>query len=191
MKDPTMAVIVLSYNRPKMLREALGSIKDADEVVVVDDGSDFDVVDILEEFNFKNLSIIGVPPIPIEERLVNQRLPGLINEALKSIESDIVTYLCDDDVFDHFARYEIAAEFRLLDGAKGVEDARLGQCIARKECHVYSHAYSMNILHCTTPDYSLSGKACSDVGWRCSVASCRCTRWCVMMVRMLVWVRWQ
>ena len=70
----------------------------------------------------------------------------------------------DDDVFDHFARYEIAAEFGLLDGTKGVEDARLGQCIARKECHVCSHAYSMNMLHCTTPDYSLSGKACSDEG---------------------------
>lgn len=97
-KKYTVTVIVLSYNRPKMLREALASIKDADEVILVDDGSDFDVVALAKEFKFRRFSLIGAPPIPIEQRLKKQRLPTLINEALKQASGDIITYLCDDDL---------------------------------------------------------------------------------------------
>ena len=49
-KNPKVTVIVLSYNRPDMLKDALGSIKGADEVIVVDDGSDFDVRALVESF---------------------------------------------------------------------------------------------------------------------------------------------
>lgn len=94
-----MTAIVLSYNRPKMLREALGSIKDADEVILVDDGSDFDVTALAKEFNFPKFSLIGASQISIEERLRVQRLPTLINEALREASGDIITYLCDDDLF--------------------------------------------------------------------------------------------
>lgn len=99
MKNPKVTVLVLSYNRPRMLREALASIKDADEVIVCDDGSDFDVAALVSEFSFPSLSVIGAPQIPPEERLKLQRCPGLINEALRQATGDIVTYLCDDDIF--------------------------------------------------------------------------------------------
>jgi len=99
MKNPTITAIVLSYNRPRMLREALGSIKNADEVIVVDDGSDFDVQSIVKDFKFPSLSIIGAPRIHVEERITKQRLPELVNEALGQAQGDIITYLCDDDLF--------------------------------------------------------------------------------------------
>lgn len=98
MKNPTVTVIVLSYNRPRMLGEALKSIRYADEVILVDDGSDFDVAALAKKFHFPSFSLIGAPPIAIEERVKNQRLPALINEALRQSTGDIITYLCDDDL---------------------------------------------------------------------------------------------
>ena len=99
MKNPKVTAIVFSYNRPRMLAEALGSIIGADEVIVVDDGSDFNVSDVTKKFSFPSFSVIGAPPITIEERITNQRLPALVNEALRQAEGDIITYLCDDDLF--------------------------------------------------------------------------------------------
>lgn len=96
--DPTVSVLVLSYNRPRMLREALGSIKYADEVIIVDDGSDFDITAVASEFKFPHFSLVGAPPITVEERVKNQRLPALINEALRQAKGNIITYLCDDDL---------------------------------------------------------------------------------------------
>lgn len=48
MKENEVCVILLSYNRPRMLQEAIRSIKGADHMILVDDGSDFDVEAILK-----------------------------------------------------------------------------------------------------------------------------------------------
>ena len=71
MKNLSVTVIVLSYNRPRMLKEALGSIKYADEVILVDDGSDFDVAAVAREFKFSSFSLIGAPLITVEENEEN------------------------------------------------------------------------------------------------------------------------
>lgn len=98
MKNPTVSVLVLSYNRPKMLVETLASIKNADEVIVCDDGSTFDVASTVKDFKFPRFSLIGAPPITVEERVKDQRIPTLINQALKQAIGDIITYICDDDL---------------------------------------------------------------------------------------------
>jgi hypothetical protein len=99
MKLPSVSTIVLSYNRPNMLREALSSIRGADQIIVTDDGSDFGIHALLAEFELPNVVTITNPPMTLEERLVTPRLGKLINRALKAVTCDIVTYLCDDDLF--------------------------------------------------------------------------------------------
>lgn len=96
----TVATILLSYNRPRMLREALASLVAAkpDQVVLVDDGSDFNARAVVRKA-FGQLVVVQAAKLTIEERLVTPRLGSLINQALSKVECDVVTYLCDDDLF--------------------------------------------------------------------------------------------
>jgi hypothetical protein len=97
----TICTIVLSYNRPRMLLEALRSIRGADQVILVDDGSDFDVWSLaapeLERFEWKEIRV--APKMSVEKRLSTARLGMAINMALRSTFCWGVTYLCDDDLF--------------------------------------------------------------------------------------------
>jgi glycosyltransferase involved in cell wall biosynthesis len=95
----TVATILLSYNRPRMLREATRSLAAAqpNQVILVDDGSDFDPLPLLAPFAV--LDSVLAPKLTTEERLVTARLGRLINQALDLVTADIVTYLCDDDLF--------------------------------------------------------------------------------------------
>lgn len=94
----TIATILLSYNRPRMLCEALGTVRGCEQLIVTDDGSDFDVKALvrgcvpLAEF-------VTAPKMTIEARLTTPRLGMLINQALTLVQCDVVTYLCDDDLF--------------------------------------------------------------------------------------------
>lgn len=99
--EVTVSVIVLSYNRPRMLTEALRSIKGADHVVLLDDGSDFDIWDLAarELARFPSSELRVAPKMPVEDRLKTARLGGAINRALVSSPCPVVTYLCDDDLF--------------------------------------------------------------------------------------------
>jgi glycosyltransferase involved in cell wall biosynthesis len=75
----TIAVIVVSFERPRMLREALASIEGADQVVVADDGSEsFNPVALAREFHLPAVRFVLNPP-----KLPQQRM----------------TLLCDDDLF--------------------------------------------------------------------------------------------
>lgn len=95
----TISVIVLSYNRPKMLKEALESVGDADEIIITDDGSDFDPADTIKELDFKMpVKIIKSKPASLEIRLNQPRLGKMLNAALANVSSTLVTYLCDDDI---------------------------------------------------------------------------------------------
>ncbi len=97
----TVSVIVLSYNRPRMLGEALRSIHDADEILVVDDGSDFDVEDVVRKNVRPGLEfrVILKPSLTPEQRAVTPRVGLNMNEAIRSTNSEVIAYLCDDDVF--------------------------------------------------------------------------------------------
>lgn len=94
----TVATILLSYNRPRMLREALLTCLDCDQLIVTDDGSDFDVEAVVRHER-PDAQFVIAPPMMIDERLVTARLGSLINRALALVACDVVTYLCDDDLF--------------------------------------------------------------------------------------------
>jgi len=96
----TVATILLSYNRPRMLLEAAQSLAAAgpDQVILVDDGSDFDAGAHVAQY-VPVVARVQAAPMPLEQRLVTPRLGRLINEALGLVACDVVTYLCDDDLF--------------------------------------------------------------------------------------------
>lgn len=94
----TIAVILLSYNRPRMLCEALSTCLDADQLIVTDDGSDFDVQSLITNCR-SDTQFVMAPAMDVGERLITPRLGKLINDALDLVTSDAVTYLCDDDLF--------------------------------------------------------------------------------------------
>lgn len=81
-----------------MLCEALGSINDCDQLIVTDDGSDFDVKALVRGCA-PNAEFVTNDPMPVNERLKAARVGNLINQALSLVACDVVTYLCDDDLF--------------------------------------------------------------------------------------------
>lgn len=96
-----VTVIVLSYDRPRMLREALASIRGADEVILLDDASHFDANALATEFrgSFKSIKVKIASPLTVQARKTTPRLGKAINTAIRETESHIITYLCDDDLF--------------------------------------------------------------------------------------------
>ncbi len=94
----TVATILLSYNRPRMLCEALSTCLDADQLIVTDDGSDFDVIELVRGCR-PDAYFARAEKISVAERLKAARVGWLINRALSLVTCDVVTYLCDDDLF--------------------------------------------------------------------------------------------
>jgi glycosyltransferase involved in cell wall biosynthesis len=94
-----MTVIVLSYNRPRWLAEALSSIDGASHIILVDDGSTFDVEHVARVSASQPVLLIANPPISVDRRLREPRVGRLLNRALQRVQDPFVTYLCDDDLF--------------------------------------------------------------------------------------------
>lgn len=94
----TISTILLSYNRPRMLCEALGTVLGADQLIVTDDGSDFDVLSLVRGC-YPAAEFVTASRMTTEDRLRTPRLGSLINRALALVRCDVVTYLCDDDLF--------------------------------------------------------------------------------------------
>jgi hypothetical protein len=94
----SVAEIVVSFNRPTMLREALTSVAaaDPDQLIVVDDGSLFDVPAVCAAFPVTDY-VFG-PPMSVDTRMTTPRQGRLINEALRLVRCDVATLLCDDDL---------------------------------------------------------------------------------------------
>lgn len=96
-----VSVIVFSYNRPRMLGEALRSIVGADEVCILDDGSSFEVGEIVASSGIVCPSIrtTVAGALSPEERVVTARFGRRANKAIREACGDVITYLCDDDLF--------------------------------------------------------------------------------------------
>lgn len=100
--EPTTVTVVMpSYNRPRMLAEALQSIHHADEIIVMDDGSDFDVDRVVKTNAPPGCPTLTIkkPPLTVEERLVTPRVGKNMNEGIWRASSEVIAYLCDDDLF--------------------------------------------------------------------------------------------
>lgn len=102
-------VILFSYNRPRMLREAMKNVlidSTYKKVALwlVDDGSDvFDIDDVVKEFSDPRVILCKAPKISLEERInpASERFQDNANYVLSQIPRDnaFVTYLCDDDLY--------------------------------------------------------------------------------------------
>jgi glycosyltransferase involved in cell wall biosynthesis len=124
-----VSVIVPSYNRPRLLREALASIDYADQVVLADDASDFDALALFREYDhFPARAFVTQPGCTLDERLSVPRQGNLLNKALEFCQHEVVCYLCDDDLFapgwtlaaleylrEHPDQHLAAGEWRLFD----------------------------------------------------------------------------
>ena len=107
----TVAVVIPTFNRRRMLYEALCSVMAArpDEVVLIDDGTDaYDVADMFQRCFVlpaaqqgypTTFRLLSAPPITVDMRMSTPRQARLINEALRDVRCDVVTMLCDDDLF--------------------------------------------------------------------------------------------
>ena len=93
-----------------MLCEALGSIQGADQLIVTDDGSDFDVRSLVGDC-CPWASFVMNDPIPTAQRLKAARVGSLVNRALAMVACDVVTYLCDDDLFHPYWLYNVRTFF--------------------------------------------------------------------------------
>ena len=84
-----------------MLGEALRSIKKADQVIVIDDGSDFDAEALLRDMkpDAQECLLIQNPKLTHSERISLPHVGRAINEAIRKSSCGIISYLCDDDLF--------------------------------------------------------------------------------------------
>lgn len=94
--------ILTSYNRPRMIRQALKSIADQTyknyELLIFDDSTAFKIMDVLQDFKFPSLQIHHAD-ISAEERRAKGRLGLNCNHGLYLAQGDLICYLCDDDYF--------------------------------------------------------------------------------------------
>lgn len=105
MKDIKFHILVVTYNRPRLLRNTLQSIKDQSydrwHVTVIDDGSTCkeSIPDIVSEY-FGSLKHTMVEILDTPEMKIAQggsRHGEAMNNAILEIPSDVVVVVCDDD----------------------------------------------------------------------------------------------
>lgn len=99
MSVTTVAVLIPTYNRPRCLAAALASVAAAraDQCIVVDDGSTYDVAALCADYPVTDMLIS--PPMTPEERMRTPRQGRMLNRALELVRCDATTLLCDDDLF--------------------------------------------------------------------------------------------
>jgi len=95
MYNPSVSLIIPTYNRSKWLKRAIDSIYfvEFDEVIVVNDGSD--------EKNTKDIELIldNYPKIKYIKHSTNKGLGEARNTGIKNCNSEWVTFLDDDDYY--------------------------------------------------------------------------------------------
>jgi len=97
-------ILIFSYNRPNMLKEAISSVLYQDygkfDLYVVDDGSDnFDIKALLDDFSDNRILLAQASQISMAERLRRSRLGENANAVISQIpDNEPVYYLCDDDL---------------------------------------------------------------------------------------------
>jgi len=97
-------ILLLYYNRPKMVRNTLESIKNINydnwELVFIDDGSEEPGRPIVEEILADELQKISfITGDPVEKKIAQggSRIGEFMNTAIKNSEAELAIILCDDD----------------------------------------------------------------------------------------------
>ncbi len=94
--------ILTSYNRPRMIRQALKSVADQTyknyELLIFDDSNAFKIWDAVAEFQFPSVQIHHTN-LTAEERRARGRLGVNCNIGLHIAQGDLICFLCDDDYY--------------------------------------------------------------------------------------------
>jgi len=100
--DLRVTCILTSYNRPRMVRQALGSVARQThrnhELLVFDDSTIFDVREAVAEFHLPSVRVFHTDVGP-ERRARENRLGVNCNRGLAEATGDLVCFLADDDFF--------------------------------------------------------------------------------------------
>lgn len=128
-----------------MLAEALASIDEADQIIIADDGSDFDVWGVAARAgqHLPNVRVVSGERRAPAERMRTPSCGALINKALRLVNCDYVAYLCDDDLFapgwlsgaklalDYYKRFHmVRGDWRTFNDGESLEDAPLCKFVA-------------------------------------------------------------
>ena len=96
-------VLLLSYNRPRMLKEAIDSVLQGRyqnvTLWVLDDASDFDANDICEPYHDERIVLAKFSPISAKNRIKKNRVAQNLNAIIEMLpKEELIFYLCDDDI---------------------------------------------------------------------------------------------
>jgi len=94
--------VLLSYNRPSWVRDALSSVQGQTHsnyrLIVVDESTIFDIGSVLNEYSFKDLELVRVT-LTSEERHRRNPVGANMNLAMPLATEGLVCFLCDDDYY--------------------------------------------------------------------------------------------
>lgn len=95
-------IILFSYNRPRLLRQALESIQDSSykdyRVALIDDGSNFDALEVAKEFELTELQWVPTNSTQADkEARGGSNIGEMANNVTLNGDHDICIMLCDDD----------------------------------------------------------------------------------------------
>ena len=101
--EPLVSVLLTSYNRPKMVQEAIESVLNQTyqnfELIILDDNSSEETQKVLSRYLNGSKVKFYKSDVKDEDRWKEARYAVLFNVGLKMAKGELITYLCDDDYF--------------------------------------------------------------------------------------------
>jgi spore maturation protein CgeD len=97
-----VSCILTSYNRPRLVQQALASVAEQThrdfELIVVDESTVFDIAKVMPSFSFPEVHLLRQKVDP-QERARQNRLSININAGLRVTKGDLLCFLADDDFY--------------------------------------------------------------------------------------------
>ena len=109
MNEPLVSVVLSSFNRPTLIRDAIESVLAQTwpnvECIIADDWSRDDVHEVIASYHeafkakgWRCITVVPKGPPTDHERQFGQRCAIGINEGMRHIKGEFVAFLCDDDM---------------------------------------------------------------------------------------------
>jgi len=97
-----VSCILVSYNRPRWVRQAIKSVADQThkdyQLIVIDESDIFDIHEAVKEFSLTQCDV-RVVQVAAEQRRNQNRLSINLNAGVALATGDLLCYLADDDYF--------------------------------------------------------------------------------------------
>lgn len=102
LKNPLNTILLTSYNRPKMVKEAIESALSQTyenfELIILDDNSNQETLDAIAEYKDSRI-VFRNSHIKEEDRYKEVPYARQINVGLKMAKGELINYLTDDDLY--------------------------------------------------------------------------------------------